>query len=91
MAKMKANTLAVFNYLKEHDGEEITAAQIAEDLNLDVKVVNGCITRGLATETKGLAVRIPGEIELEDGTHKAVKFIELTAKGKSFDPDKDEA
>lgn len=91
MAKMKANTLAVFNYLQEHDGEEITAAQIAEDLNLDVKVVNGCITRGLATEAKGLAVRTPGEIELEDGTHKAVKFVSLTAKGKAFNPLTDEA
>lgn len=91
MAAMKPNTLAIFNYLKEHDGEDITAAQIAEDLGLDVKVVNGCITRGLAIESKGLAERIPGEIELEDGTHKGVKFIQLTAKGKNFDPTKDEA
>ena len=86
MAAMKPNTLAIFNYLKEHDGEEITAAQIAEDLNLDVKVVNGCVTRGLAIESKGLAVRIPGEIELEDGSHKGVKFIQLTEKGKNYDP-----
>jgi hypothetical protein len=31
--------------------------------------------------------RIPAEIELDDGSHKAVKFIRLTEAGKSFDPD----
>ena len=31
--------------------------------------------------------RIPAEIELEDGTHKPVKFIKLTEAGAAFDPD----
>ena len=31
--------------------------------------------------------RVPAEIELEDGTHKAVKFIRLTDAGRAFDPD----
>ena len=36
--------------------------------------------------------RIPAEIELEDGTHKAIKVIKLTEAGKAFDPDaEDEA
>ena len=30
--------------------------------------------------------RIPAEIALEDGSHKAVKFIKLTEAGKEFDP-----
>ena len=30
--------------------------------------------------------RIPAEVENEDGTHKAVKFIKLTDAGKEFDP-----
>ena len=29
----------------------------------------------------------PAEIELEDGTHKQVKFLSLTPAGMSFDPD----
>ena len=32
-------------------------------------------------------VRVPAEIELEDGTHKAVKFIQFTDAGRAFDPD----
>ena len=34
--------------------------------------------------------RIPAEVELSDGTHKAVKFIKLTAVGETFDPDTQE-
>ena len=31
--------------------------------------------------------RVPAEIELEDGSHKAVKFIVLTDEGRNFDPE----
>ena len=31
--------------------------------------------------------RVPAEIELEDGSHKSVKFIKLTEAGMAFDPD----
>lgn len=88
---MKANTLAVFNYLKEHDGEKMTSQDIADALHLDRRVVDGCVTRGLAIESKGLAVRSePVEVTLADGTKKKVKFISLTDKGRSFDPDASE-
>ena len=33
-----------------------------------------------------MGVRIPAEIELEDGTHKAVKILKLTEAGMAFDP-----
>jgi len=33
-------------------------------------------------------VRVPAEIEdPETGLHKAVKFVQLTAEGRAFDPD----
>ena len=35
MAKFKENTKAVFNYIKEHQAEDITAKDIAAALNLD--------------------------------------------------------
>jgi hypothetical protein len=34
--------------------------------------------------------RIPAEIELEDGTHRAVKFIKLTEAGLNFNPEENE-
>ena len=81
---LKPNSKIVYNYVKEHESENITAAVIAEGTDLDVKVVNGIVTS--AFQRKGLMERVPAEIELEDGSHKAVKFVRLTDEGKSFDP-----
>ena len=39
-----------------------------------------------AIQRKGLGVREIAEVELEDGTHKQVKFLKLTEAGMSFDP-----
>lgn len=85
---LKPNSLAVFNFVKENDGNDFTAADIAEALGLEVKQVNGIVTS--AFQKKGLMVREEAEIELEDGSHKKVKFIHLTETGKAFDPDKAE-
>ena len=85
---LKENSKKVFNYVKEMDGQNITAADIAEATGLEVRSVNGIVTS--AFQRKGLMERTPAEIQLEDGTHKAVKFISLTEEGKSFDPDAEE-
>lgn len=81
---LKPNSVAVFNYVKEHNGENMTAADIAEGTGLEVKSVNGIVTS--AFQKKGLMERVPAEIELADGSHKAVKFVRLTEAGESFDP-----
>ena len=82
---LKPNAIAVFNYVKEHNDDDITATDIAEALGLEVKSVNGTVTS--AFQRKGLMERIPGEIELEDGSHRSVKFIHLTPAGEEFDPE----
>lgn len=86
---LKPNSLTVFNYVKEHDGEDFTAADIAAATGLEKKSVDGIVTS--AFQKKGLMVRIPAEVELEDGTHKPVKLIRLTDEGRAFDPTKTEA
>ena len=78
-------SLVVLDYLKANKGVQMTAADIAEALGLEKKSVDGIVTSGL--QRKGYAERIPAEIELEDGTHKQVKFLSLTPAGMSFDPD----
>ena len=85
---LKPNSLTVFNYVKEHDGENFTAADIAAATGLEVKSVNGIVTS--AFQKKNLMERIPAEIQLEDGTHKPVKLIRLTDEGRAFDPTKNE-
>ena len=81
---LKENSLAIFNFVKENDGTDFTAADIAEALGLNVKQVNGSITS--AFQKKELMYREEGEIEMADGSHKKVKFIRLTDAGREFDP-----
>ena len=76
-------SLVVLNYLKDNDGTDMTSADIAEALGMEKKSVDGIVTSGL--QRKNLAERIPAEIELEDGTHKPVKFIKATAAGLAYD------
>lgn len=85
---LKPNSRTVYEFVKANDGKNITAADIAEGTGLDVKVVNGIVTS--AFQKKDLMERIPAEIELEDGSHKPVKFIRLTESGKAFNPDAEE-
>jgi len=84
---MKENSKNVLNYLKSINGADVTAADVADALGLEKRQVDGIFTS--AIQRKGLGERIPAEIELDDGTHKAVKFLRLTAAGMSFDPDAD--
>lgn len=84
---MKENSKKVLNYLKEVNGQNVTAADVAEAVSLEKRQVDGIFTS--AIQRKGLGVRVPAEIELEDGSHKAVKFLTLTDDGMNFDPDAD--
>ena len=84
---MKENSKKVLNYLKEVNGSNVTAADVAEALGLEKRSVDGIFTS--AIQSKDLGVRTAAEIELDDGTHKAVKFLSLTPAGMSFDPDAD--
>lgn len=86
---MKENSKKVLNYLKENSGVSVTAADIAEALGLEKRQIDGIFTS--AIQRKGLGVRTPAEIELEDGTHKSVKFLSLTPAGMNFDPDAEDA
>ena len=81
---MKENSVKVLNYLKGINGQDVTSADVADALGLEKRSVDGIFTS--AIQRKGLGVRVPAEIELEDGTHKSVKFLQLTEAGLAFDP-----
>lgn len=82
---MKENSKSVLNYLKSVNGSDVTAADVADALGLEKRQVDGIFTS--AIQRKGLGVRVPAEIELDDGTHRAIKFLKLTDAGMAFDPD----
>lgn len=81
---MKENTKKVFEYLKKVN-DNVTAADVAEALGLEKKSVDGIFTS--AIQKKGYGVRIPAEVELDDGSHRPVKFLKLTDAGMSLDLD----
>ena len=74
----------VLDYLKSINGQNQTAEDIANALGMEKKSVDGIVTAGLI-RNKGYAERIPAEIELEDHTHKVVKFIRATEAGLNYD------
>lgn len=82
---MKENTKKVFEYLKGIGNDNVTAADVADVLGLEKKSVDGIFTS--AIQKKGYGVRVPAEVELEDGTHKTVKFLKLTDDGMALDLD----
>ena len=85
---MKENTKSVLNYLKSVNGSDVTAADVADALGLEKRQVDGIFTSAL--QRKGFGVRVPAEIELEDGSHKQIKFLRLTDAGMALDPDAEE-
>ncbi len=80
---MKENTKKVFEYLREVQGQNVTAADVAEALGLSKKSVDSIFT--FAIQNKGYGVRTAAEVELEDGSHKVVKFMSLTDSGMTVD------
>lgn len=83
---MKENSKKVITYLQGvSDDVDMTAADVAAELGMEKRSVDGIFTS--AIQRKGLGVRVPAEVELEDGTHKPVKFLKLTTAGRSFDAD----
>ena len=85
---MKENSKAVLNYLKQINGADVTSADVADALGLEKRQVDGIFTSAL--QRKGYGVRVPAEIELDDGSHKQVKFLRLTDVGMELDPDAEE-
>lgn len=86
---MSENCKAVLKYLQSvkavDGGANVTAQDVADALGLSKKTVDPCFTSGIARKEMGF--RVPSEIELPDGTHKAVKFLKLNGAGMTFDPD----
>ena len=81
---MKENTKTVITYLQGMDeSANVTAADVAAALGMEKRNVGGIFTS--AIQRKGFGVRVPAEVELEDGTHKAVKFLKLTTAGRELD------
>lgn len=83
---MSEKSVALLDYLKSIGDANVTHTDAAAAMGIDPKSVTGTFT---SLQKKGLGERVPADVELEDGTTKAVKFLKLTAEGKAFDPSED--
>lgn len=81
---MTDNSRKVFEFLKEHYGDNLTCQNIAAELGITVPAVTGSVN-GLVK--KGYAVRNEEVMTDEDGKETKVKYISLTEDGMIFDPD----
>ena len=79
---LKLNSRKVLEALYIYDGELLTAADVAEITKLEKRTVDGIFTSVI--QRKNFGIRTPAEIELEDGTYRAVKFLSLTSAGRKF-------
>lgn len=74
------NVLKIYDYMKGHKGEKLTAAAIADAIGIDKKSVQGSF---LTLKRKGV-----GEFDKIPGTKvDTVKFVEVTDEGKAYDGD----
>ena len=80
---MKPNTKLVFEYLQGIGSANVTSGDVAEAVGLEKRQVDGIFTS--AIQRKGYGIRVPAEVELPDGSHKAVKFLKLTEAGLALD------
>ena len=85
MIKLSDKAKKVFEYVKAHQDENITAADVVEGLDGEYgkRSVDAVFT-GLCK--KGLTERVVAEVAEEDGTHEKVKFFRVTDDGMGFDP-----
>ena len=89
--KLKENSKLVYEFVKAHEDENITANDIAEATGLSSKQVNGIVTMAFQRhkdENKNevpLMERIPGE-PTTDEKGKAIipKYIHLTEEGRAI-------
>ena len=84
MTKLSANAKVIMKRLQELEGADITVHDLSEDIGLPVNSITGTFNSFVK---KGLGERVIAEVELEDGSHKTVKFLKLTDAGQALDVD----
>jgi DNA-binding MarR family transcriptional regulator len=84
MVKLSENAKVVMRRLQELEGADVTVHDLSEDIGLPVNSITGIFNSFVK---KGLGERVIAEVELEDGSHKKVKFLKLTDAGLALDVD----
>ena len=84
MVKLSENAKVVMRRLQELEDADVTVHDLSEDIGLPVNSITGIFNSFVK---KGLGERVIAEVELEDGSHKTVKFLKLTDACLNLDVD----
>lgn len=84
MANLSENAKVILKGLQALDGENVTVHDLSERIGLPVNSITGTFNSFVK---KGLGERVIAEVQMDDETHKQVKFLQLTEKGMAFDAD----
>lgn len=84
MANLSENAKVILKGLQELQGEDITVHDLSERIGLPVNSITGTFNSFVK---KGLGERVIAEVQMEDESHKQVKFLRLTEAGANLDAD----
>lgn len=90
MAALKDTTKKIMEYLRAHDGEDLTSEDVANALGMSKRSVDGSFT-SFQNENKKWGYREEGGVVVENGKPKVIKYLRLTEAGKTVDLDAEEA
>lgn len=79
---MSDKAVQVLQFLQANATSDLTAADIAEHMQVQPIAVNG-VVNGLVK--KGYVVRVESTVEMPEGGTKTIKFVNLTEEGKSYE------
>lgn len=83
MAQLTDKSKNLMNYLQANQGKDLTSQDVANALGIEKRSVDGTFT---SLQKKELGYREETERTNADGTHDKVKYLRLTEKGASIDP-----
>ena len=88
MAKLSDNAVKILSFLQANADNDYTATDLANELGLQVKTVNGVITGGLIGKghSRDFVERVEATAKDAEGKDVTVKLIKLTDKGANLDP-----
>ena len=84
------NSIAVYNFLKAHYGQEYSKQQMAEELNVPISSVTGAVNaykkKGFIVDTRSEVVELEPATETRKAKTKTVIYHTMTEEGLAFDP-----
>lgn len=89
------NSIATYNFMKSHFGQEFTKAEVAKELNIPQVAVTGAFTphikAGRIVMTRSEVVELEPATETRKAKTREDKYFTMTEAGLAYDPVEEDA